>query len=269
MGLGRECVNIPWTKTHTVDHEGLLTCWSSTRWCGACWHTGWSACCLQRSLNLVCCFLDASPHSRNAGVLGIKRDGALLLENLGPEADICRVHCLLLNQAEAHECHFLIWWKAEGWDFLLNTNPSTEGLCWADHPVDWSDNGSFCSSFDLGCNTLWNRCIWQNAKTGCLCQLRDDVELLCCGFVLLSTMETRSLSSEEAAASGCPLLLSDLPWARSIFGEKATYCPIGKPAASVAALKKFYNETPSLPTPAMPCRWGDVANQLVRICQNL
>jgi glycosyltransferase involved in cell wall biosynthesis len=89
------------------------------------------------------------------------------------------------------------------------------------------------------------------------------------GFVLLSTMETRSLSSEEAAAAGCPLLLSDLPWARSTFGHNATYCSIGTTALTAAALRKFYEEAPSLPTPCKPCRWDDVANQMVRIYQKL
>jgi glycosyltransferase involved in cell wall biosynthesis len=89
------------------------------------------------------------------------------------------------------------------------------------------------------------------------------------GFVLLSTMESRSLSSEEAAAGGCPLLLSDLPWARSTFGRTATYCPIGKIAPTAAALRRFYEEAPTLPTPSKPCRWGDVANQLMRIYQKL
>ena len=89
------------------------------------------------------------------------------------------------------------------------------------------------------------------------------------GFVLLSTMESLSLSALEAAASGCPLLLSDLPWARSTFGHNATYCPISKPASTAAALRKFYDEAPSLPTPAMLCRWGDVANKLVQIYQKL
>lgn len=89
------------------------------------------------------------------------------------------------------------------------------------------------------------------------------------GFVLLSTMETRSLSSEEAAAAGCPLLLSDLPWARSTFGRTATYCPIGKTASTAAALRSFYDEAPTLPTPGKPCRWSDVADQLVRIYQKL
>ena len=89
------------------------------------------------------------------------------------------------------------------------------------------------------------------------------------GFVLLSTMESLSLSALEAAASGCPLLLSDLPWARSTFDHNATYCPIAKTASTAAALRKFYDEAPSLPTPAMPYRWGDVANRLVRIYQKL
>ncbi len=40
------------------------------------------------------------------------------------------------------------------------------------------------------------------------------------GFVLLSSMESLSLSALEAAACGCPLLLSDLPWARSTFRER-------------------------------------------------
>lgn len=41
------------------------------------------------------------------------------------------------------------------------------------------------------------------------------------GFVLLSVMETRSLAAEEAAACKCPLLLSDLPWARATFDASA------------------------------------------------
>jgi len=44
------------------------------------------------------------------------------------------------------------------------------------------------------------------------------------GFVLLSKRESLSLSALEAAACQCPLLLSDLPWARTAFKDKATYC---------------------------------------------
>lgn len=89
------------------------------------------------------------------------------------------------------------------------------------------------------------------------------------GFVLLSTMETRSLSSEEAAAGGCPLLLSDLPWARSTFGQTATYCPIGNTSSTAAVLRSFYEAAPTLRIPDKPCRWENVANQLVRIYQKL
>jgi len=108
----------------------------------------------------------------------------------------------------------------------------------------------------------------------CTGALKDRAELARAykearGFVLLSAMETRSLSSEEAAAAGCPLLLSDLPWARSTFGCTATYCPIGNTSSTAAELRRFYEAAPTLPTPDKPCRWEDVASQLVRIYQKL
>jgi glycosyltransferase involved in cell wall biosynthesis len=89
------------------------------------------------------------------------------------------------------------------------------------------------------------------------------------GFVLLSTMESLSLSALEAAASGCPLLLSDLPWARSTFGKNATYCPIGNCETTALILKSFYNRAPELPRPLTPPRWKNVAEQLVAIYQSL
>ncbi|HTB85063.1 MAG TPA: glycosyltransferase family 4 protein [Candidatus Sulfotelmatobacter sp.] len=90
------------------------------------------------------------------------------------------------------------------------------------------------------------------------------------GFVLLSTMETRSLSAEEAAASGCPLFLSDLPWARSTFGEHARYCPVNVDAAKTAgALKIFHAEAPALPPPPPPATWQQVARQLQTIYQDV
>ena len=82
------------------------------------------------------------------------------------------------------------------------------------------------------------------------------------GFVLLSTMETRSLSAEEAAACGCPLLLSDLPWAHATFGEHARYCPITSTDHTAACLKSFYAQAPALPPPPRPATWLDVARQL-------
>ena len=82
------------------------------------------------------------------------------------------------------------------------------------------------------------------------------------GFVLLSTMETRSLSAEEAAACECPLLLSDLPWARSAFTGAAEFCPVtNSTAVTTAALRKFYEAAPQLPPPPKPATWPDVARQ--------
>ena len=89
------------------------------------------------------------------------------------------------------------------------------------------------------------------------------------GFVLLSAMETRSLAAEEAAGCACPLLLSDLPWARSVFGERATYCPLANVAATAAALKKFYDTAPTLPQPLPPATWRNVAEQLKSVYEKV
>jgi glycosyltransferase involved in cell wall biosynthesis len=82
------------------------------------------------------------------------------------------------------------------------------------------------------------------------------------GFVLLSTMETRSLAAEEAAVCECPLLLSDLPWARSVFGEHASYCPLASPERTAGFLRKFYDKAPTLKPPPKPLREVDIAQQL-------
>jgi len=86
------------------------------------------------------------------------------------------------------------------------------------------------------------------------------------GFVLLSTMESLSLSALEAAACECPLLLSHLPWARSTFGGNASYT---HPSDEVRNLKLFYDSAPSLPLAPMPLRWTDVAHQLASIYRKL
>ncbi len=83
------------------------------------------------------------------------------------------------------------------------------------------------------------------------------------GFVLLSTMESLSLSALEAAACGCPLLLSDLPWARTTFGNTAIYCSAKAGKATLAnCLRKFYDSAPRLPVSPQPASWAQVAEQL-------
>ena len=81
------------------------------------------------------------------------------------------------------------------------------------------------------------------------------------GFVLLSTMESLSLSALEAAACECPLFLSDLPWARTTFKEDARYCPITSPSGTAPLLRQFYDDAPNLKSPPPPPTWTDVARQ--------
>ncbi len=90
------------------------------------------------------------------------------------------------------------------------------------------------------------------------------------GFALLSTMETRSLAAEEAAACECPLLLSDLSWARSTFEDRASYCPVTNSIERTAtALRKFYDAAPNLPLPPKPPTWNEIGRQLKTIYERV
>jgi glycosyltransferase involved in cell wall biosynthesis len=90
------------------------------------------------------------------------------------------------------------------------------------------------------------------------------------GFVLLSTMESLSLSALEAAACECPLLLSDLPWARTVFGESASYCPVTDSTQTTARhLRQFHDAASTLPVPPKPKTWRQVAGQLKGIYEGL
>ena len=90
------------------------------------------------------------------------------------------------------------------------------------------------------------------------------------GFVLLSKWESLSLSALEAAACQCPLLLSDLPWAREAFRDRATYCsPDESLAASAARLRRFYDAAPALDPPAKPMSWLEVGRQIKRVYETV
>ena len=89
------------------------------------------------------------------------------------------------------------------------------------------------------------------------------------GFVLLSAYESLSLSALEAAACECPLLLSDLPWARSTFGEHACYCPVSSPRRTAGHLRAFYDQAPLLKPPLKPLTWTEVARQIKTIYERV
>jgi glycosyltransferase involved in cell wall biosynthesis len=90
------------------------------------------------------------------------------------------------------------------------------------------------------------------------------------GFVLLSNMESLSLSALEAAACECPLLLSDLPWARGSFSGAAEFCPVTNSVmTTAAALKRFYNAAPLLPRPPKPATWTEVARQFKSVYEKV
>lgn len=90
------------------------------------------------------------------------------------------------------------------------------------------------------------------------------------GFVLLSAMESLSLSALEAAACECPLLLGDLPWARGTFGGTAKYCPVTKSIETTSrVLREFYDAAPALPAPPKPASWMEIGRQLKQIYERV
>jgi glycosyltransferase involved in cell wall biosynthesis len=89
------------------------------------------------------------------------------------------------------------------------------------------------------------------------------------GFVLLSQAESLSLSATEAAACGCPLLLSDLPWARSAFGTSASYCPVIGVETTAQFLRTFYDKAPALPPPPQPKDWMAVGQMFKGIYESV
>jgi glycosyltransferase involved in cell wall biosynthesis len=90
------------------------------------------------------------------------------------------------------------------------------------------------------------------------------------GFILLSKWESLSLSALEAAACGCPLLLSDQPWARITFTDKAVYCsPHASLEKTALALRHFYDAAPALPAPPKPLSWVDVASRLRSVYESV
>jgi glycosyltransferase involved in cell wall biosynthesis len=90
------------------------------------------------------------------------------------------------------------------------------------------------------------------------------------GFVLLSAMESLSLSALEAGACECPLLLTDLPWARTTFESRATYCPLTPSVETTSrVLRQFYDAAPNLPVPPKPPGWNEIGRQLKTIYERV
>ena len=85
------------------------------------------------------------------------------------------------------------------------------------------------------------------------------------GFVLLSSWESQSLSALEAAACGCPLLLSDLPWARSSFGDRASYVPLASSEVTAGFLRRFMEGIENAPKAEKVLSWEEVATCLIQV----
>ncbi len=89
------------------------------------------------------------------------------------------------------------------------------------------------------------------------------------GFVLISTRETLSLSSFEAAACQCPMLLSDLPWARTTFKDTVHYCPIDSVTRTARHLREFYDAAPDLKPDIRPKSWVQIGEEFKKVYEKV
>jgi glycosyltransferase involved in cell wall biosynthesis len=89
------------------------------------------------------------------------------------------------------------------------------------------------------------------------------------GFVLVSDMESQSLSALEAAAVGLPVLVRDLPWARETFGSLATYVPDASPQRLALDLRRFFDSSHLMPVPARPPAWRDVGTRILNVYRSV
>lgn len=89
------------------------------------------------------------------------------------------------------------------------------------------------------------------------------------GCVVMSRYENWCLVAHEAAACGLPLLLPSAKWSHERFGHEAQYFP-GTPEKDASALRAFYEQCPSLPSPKVRLDgWDKVGTQLKEIYERV
>jgi glycosyltransferase involved in cell wall biosynthesis len=91
------------------------------------------------------------------------------------------------------------------------------------------------------------------------------------GFVLMSKFENWCLSAHEAAACGLPLLVQNQKWSQERFGNQARYFDkIGFSKCNAEILRKFWEDAPALPAPAVKLSsWDDAARQLKAVYESV
>lgn len=100
----------------------------------------------------------------------------------------------------------------------------------------------------------------------------EMIQLLdaCRGALVVSEFENWSLAAHEAAARGLPLLLRRQPWAVERFSGHARFFDTWGQSAAAGTLRQFYEECPSLPSPALDLKsWDGVAAELKAIYEGV
>jgi glycosyltransferase involved in cell wall biosynthesis len=92
------------------------------------------------------------------------------------------------------------------------------------------------------------------------------------GFVLLSRFESGCIAVYEAAASGLPLLLSDLPWASKVYGRlpRVRLLRLGAPSSVALHLKAFHAQAHRSAKQTFPVMsWREVARCYLKVYEKV
>ncbi len=91
------------------------------------------------------------------------------------------------------------------------------------------------------------------------------------GFVLLSRGESGCISVYEAAITGLPLLLSDLPWAKGYENPvNIQFCSVNDRKLAAASLSEFYNQSVRQEAPSFTVHtWLEIAEKYKTIYTTL
>jgi glycosyltransferase involved in cell wall biosynthesis len=89
------------------------------------------------------------------------------------------------------------------------------------------------------------------------------------GFVLLSKGESGCIAALEALATGCPVLLANLPWAHSVYQGHASFANTRNVNETARQLREFYNTCSSFRPRYRVLRWNEVAQRYKEVYSKL
>jgi len=89
------------------------------------------------------------------------------------------------------------------------------------------------------------------------------------GFILLSKAESGNIAVLEAFASGCPVFLPDLGWARGIYDGYAIFGQLADREKLIAQIRDFYSQADKIKERCPVSSWREVSEKYLEVCKDV